>query len=84
MSNHVEFDVPQTSDLEETMAKRMLEEIPLTRGWTYHDLPSLHELMQIRLEPFDSQPTGEVASRNEDHLFDSIGRSLPITWLYQF
>ena len=26
MSNHVEFDAPQTSDLEETMAKRMLED----------------------------------------------------------
>ena len=29
MSNHVEFDAPQTYDVEETMAKRMLEEIPL-------------------------------------------------------
>ena len=30
MSDHVEFDVPQTSDLAETMAKRLLEGIPLT------------------------------------------------------
>ena len=30
MSNHVELDAPQTSDLAETMAKRMLEGIPLT------------------------------------------------------
>ena len=44
MSNHVEFDAPQTSDLAETMVKRLLEGIPLTRGWTDHDLPSLHEL----------------------------------------
>ena len=30
MSDHVEFDAPQTSDLAETIAKRMLEGIPLT------------------------------------------------------
>ena len=30
MSNHVEFVAPQISDLAETMAKRMLEGIPLT------------------------------------------------------
>ena len=36
-----------------------------------HDLPSLHEQMQISLEPFDSQPTGVVASLNEDYLFES-------------
>ena len=30
VSDHVEFDAPQTSDLGETMAKRMLEGIPLT------------------------------------------------------
>ena len=30
MSDHVEFDAPQTSDLAETMAKRMLKGIPLT------------------------------------------------------
>ena len=53
------------------MVKRLLEGIPLTWGWTYNDLPSLHEMMQRRLEPFDSQPTGEVASRNEDHLYES-------------
>ena len=29
MSDHVEFVAPQTSDLAETMAKRMLEGIPL-------------------------------------------------------
>ena len=32
MSDHVEFDAPQTSDLAETMAKLLLGEIPLTRG----------------------------------------------------
>ena len=30
MSDHVEFDAPQTSDLAETMAKRLLKGIPLT------------------------------------------------------
>ena len=30
MSDHVEFVAPQTSDLAETMAKRLLEGIPLT------------------------------------------------------
>ena len=29
MSDHVEFDVPQTSNLAETLAKRLLEGIPL-------------------------------------------------------
>ena len=29
MSDHVEFDAPQTSDLAETMAKRLLERIPM-------------------------------------------------------
>ena len=32
LSDHVEFDEPQTSDIAETMAKRMREGIPLTRG----------------------------------------------------
>ena len=30
MSNHVEFDAPQTYDIAETMAARMLEGVPLT------------------------------------------------------
>ena len=30
MSDHVEFDAPHASDLTETMAKRLLEGIPLT------------------------------------------------------
>ena len=30
MSDHVEFDAPQASDLAETMTKRLLEGIPLT------------------------------------------------------
>ena len=30
MSDHVEFDAPQASDLADTMTKRLLEEIPLT------------------------------------------------------
>ena len=30
MSDHVEFDAPHTSDLAETMAKRLLKGIPLT------------------------------------------------------
>ena len=71
MSDNVEFDAPHTSDLAETMAKRLLEGIPLPWGWTHHDLPNLHELMQRRMEPFDSQPTGEVASPNEDYLYES-------------
>ncbi len=71
MSDHVEFDAPQASDLAETMAKRLLEGIPLTWGWTHHDLPSLHEQIQISMEPFDSQPTGEVDSPNEDYLYES-------------
>ena len=71
MSDHFEFDAQQTSDLAETMAKRLLEGIILTRGWPPHDLPSLHELMQGSMEPFDSQPTGEVASPNEDYLYES-------------
>ena len=66
MSDHVEFYARQTSDPAETMTKRMLEGIPLTLGWTHHDLASLHELMQRRMEPFDSEPTDEVASPNED------------------
>ena len=49
-----------------------------------HTMTCLHDLMQRRLEPFDSQPTGEVASRNEDHIFMRAGSSLPITWLCQF
>ncbi len=31
-------------------------------------MPSLHELMQISMETFDSQPTGEVASSNEHYI----------------
>ena len=53
-------------------------------GRQLHDLPSLHELMLISLEPFDSQPTGVVASLNEDYLFESKYSSLPITWMYPF
>ena len=30
MSDHVEFDTPQTSDLAKAMVKRLLEGIPLT------------------------------------------------------
>ena len=41
-------------------------------------------LMQISLEPFDSQPTGVVASLNEDYLFESKYSSLPITWMHPF
>ena len=37
--------------------------------------------MQISLEQFDSQPTGVVASLNEDYLFESTHSSLPITLL---
>ena len=69
MLDHVEFDAQQTSDLAETMAKRLLKGISLTWGWTHHDLPSLHELMQSSMEALDSQP-GEVASPNEDYLYD--------------
>ncbi len=71
MSYHVEFIALQTFALVETMAKRMLEGIPLTWGWTHHDLPSLHELMQRSMEPFDSQSTCEVARSNEDYLYES-------------
>ena len=39
--------------------------------------------MQISLEPFDSQPTGVVATLNEDYLFES-NSSLPITWMHPF
>ena len=42
LSDHVEFDAPQTYNLAETMAKRVLEGITLTWSWTEHDLPSLH------------------------------------------
>ncbi len=49
----------------------LLKGIPLTWGWTHHDFPSLHELMQRSVEPFDSQPTGEMASSNEDYMYDS-------------
>ena len=66
-----EFDAPQTSDIAETMAKRMLEGIPLTWGWKHHDLPSLHELMQSSMEPLHSHPTCEVASPNEYYLYES-------------
>ena len=31
----------------------------------------LHELMQSSMEPFDSQPTAEVASPNEDYIYES-------------
>ena len=61
MSDHVEFVVPQISDLAEPMGKRMLEGIPLTWSWTQHDMPSLYELMQRSMEPFDSQPTSGLA-----------------------
>ena len=66
MSNHIEFDAPQTSDIAETMATSMLEGIPLTWCWTYNDLPSLHELMQRSVESFDPQCRGEETSPNED------------------
>ena len=62
------------------MVKRMLEGIPLTRGRTDHDLPSLHELTPISMEPFDSQPTGEATSRSEDYLYEPTV-SVPITLL---
>ena len=77
MSHHVECVAPQISDLAEPMAKRLLEGILLTRGWTHHDMPSLRELMQRSMEPFDSQPTGEVASSNEHyiHFRDTDGTS---------
>ena len=77
MSDHVEFVPPQISDLAEPMAKRMLEGIPLTWGWTHHDMPSLRELMQRSVEPFDSHPTGQVASSNEHyiHFRDTDGTS---------
>ena len=55
MSDHVEFVAPQISGHAEPMAKRLFEGIPLTRGWTHHDMPSLRELMQRSMEPFDSQ-----------------------------
>ena len=40
-------------------------------------MPSPRELMQISMEPFDSQPTGEVASSNEHyiHFRDTDGTS---------
>ena len=38
--------------------------------------------MQISLEPFVSQPTGVVASLNEEYLFESKYSSLPITWMH--
>ena len=48
-------------------------------------MTSLHEQMQISLEPFDSQPTGVVANLNdEDYLFESKYSSLPITWMHPF
>ena len=50
----------------------MLEGIPLTRGRTDHDLPSLNELTPISMAPFDSQPTGEATSPNEDYLYEPI------------
>ncbi len=77
MSDHVEFVAPQISDLAEPMAKRLLEGIPLTWGWTHHDMPSLHELMQRSMERFDSQPTCEVARQNEHyiHFRDTDGTS---------
>ena len=73
MSDHVAFVAPQTSDLAETM----LEGISLTWGWTHHDMPSLHELMQRSMETIDSQPTGEVASSNEHYInfWDTDGTS---------
>ena len=67
MQSIVELDAPQTSNLAETMAKRMLEGIPLTRGWTDHDLLSLHELMQISMEPFDLQPIRSGQSKWRPH-----------------
>ena len=84
MSDHGEFDAPQTYDLAEAMAKRLLEEIPMICGWTHHDLPSLHELVQRSMEPFDSQPTGEVKwpVRMKTMLM-RVGSSPPITCLYQ-
>ena len=68
MSDHVEFVAPQISDLAEPMGKRMLEGIPLTWSWTQHDMPSLHELIQRSMEPFDPQPTCEVASSNDHYI----------------
>ena len=34
-------------------------------------LPSLHELVQRNIEQFDSQSTGEVASPNEEYVYES-------------
>ena len=82
MSDNVEFDALQTSDLAETMTNCMLERIPLTSGWTHPDLSSLHELMQSSTESFDSQPTGKWPVRMNT-IFMRLGSSLPITLLYQ-
>ena len=38
VADHVEFDAPLTSYLGETMAKRMLEGIPLTRAEVGHTM----------------------------------------------
>ena len=40
-------------------------------------MPSLHELMQISMDQFDSQPTGDVASSHEHyiHFRDTDGTS---------
>ena len=66
-------DVSLCDDHAETIAEFLLEGIPLTWGRIDHTLASLHELMQISMEPFDAQPTGEVAS----HILDQLqpGRS---------
>ena len=46
-------------------------------------MPSLRELMQISMEPFDSQPTGEVVSSNEHyiHFLDTDGTSNQPMWV---
>ena len=50
--------------------------IPLIRGWTDHDLPSLHELMQIIMEQFDSQAKWPVRMKT---IFRRESRKQPTT-----
>ena len=78
-------DRPKWRSALKTGTDKLMTDAADKRARTKEDsssMTSLHELMQISLEPFDTQPTGVVASLNQDYLFESKYSSLPITWMH--
>ena len=82
MSDHVEFDAPQTSDLAETMVKRLLKGIPLTWGWTMTCLVYMSWCKEV-WNHLTHSPHVKWPVRLET-IFMRVGSSLPISLLYQF